>query len=87
MRKLIVPLFLAPLLLLSIVAIMPLSAFAASAHHTPHFFLKSSLHGKQAPQANNLHYFGGPVMSGTANVYAIFWEPTNNVQSGYNSLI
>ncbi len=92
MLKRIIPLFLVPLLLLSIVAMLPLSAFAAArgtAHHTPHFFLKSSLHKgiHQAPQANNLVYWGGPEMDGTANVYAIFWEPTNNVQSGYNSLI
>lgn len=93
MRKQIVPLFLVPLLLLAIVAMMPMSAFASSAasqHHTPHFFLKSTLHSKgvpNAPQANNLQYNGGPVMEGTANVYAIFWEPSNNVQSGYNSLI
>ncbi len=93
MRKRIVPLFLVPLLLLAIVVLMPMSAFASSAasqHHTPHFFLKSTLHGKgvpNAPQASNLNYYGGPVMAGTANVYAIFWEPSNNVQSGYNSLI
>ena len=93
MRKRIVPLFLVPLVLLALVALMPMSAFAsplASQHLTPHFFLKSTLRGKgvpNAPQASNLTYHGGPVMENTANVYAIFWEPTNNVQSGYNSLI
>lgn len=89
MRKLIVPVILVPMLLLAIVVFMPMRAFAAAApqHHIPHFFLKSSLHGKQAPQASNLTYHGGPVMSGTANVYAIFWEPNGNVQAGYNSLI
>jgi hypothetical protein len=35
----------------------------------------------------NLTYQGGPVMAGTANVYAIFWEPTSNVSANYNSLI
>ena len=90
MRKLIVPAFLMPLLLLSFVVMMPMSASAASRtvqqHSTPHFFLKASLRGKNAP-LSNLQYHGGPVMVGTANVYAIFWEPTNNVQSGYNSLL
>lgn len=89
MRKFVVPLFVVPTVLLALVAMMPLSAFAAPAtrQHTPHFFLKSSPHSKNAPLANNLIYNGGPVMGGTANVYAIYWEPTNNVQSGYNSLI
>jgi hypothetical protein len=32
-------------------------------------------------------YGGGPVMSGTSEVYAIFWEPTGNVSAHYNSLI
>ncbi len=89
MRKLIVPVILVPALLIAIVVLLPLRAFAAVTpqHHTPHFFLKSSLHGKQVPLASNLTYHGGPVMNGTANVYAIFWEPTGNVQAGYNSLI
>src|SRR5260370_17744485 len=26
-------------------------------------------------------------MAGTTNVYAIFWEPTNNVSANYHSLI
>jgi flagellin-like protein len=34
-----------------------------------------------------LPYGSGPVMAGTANVYAIFWEPTGNVSANYNSLI
>ena len=90
MRKFVVPLFVVPTVLLALVAMLPLSAFAAPAasqSHTPHYFLKSSQNGKNAPLANNLLYNGGPVMVGTANVYAIFWEPTGNVQSGYNALI
>jgi hypothetical protein len=85
MRKLI-PLVLVPMLLVAIAALLPTSAFAAaqSQHHTPHFFLK---HTKNIPAASNVVYWGGPVMTGTANVYTIFWEPTGNVQSGYNSLI
>ncbi len=36
----------------------------------------------------NLSYNGGPVMVGTAQVYAIFWEPTGStVSSNYNNLI
>jgi hypothetical protein len=69
----------------------PLSAGAASvtgqqaSHHAPHFFVKKGGH----PQAssNDVIYGGGSVMTGTANVYAIFWEPGNNVATGYNSLI
>jgi hypothetical protein len=84
MRKRIAALFLVPMLLMTIVAfVVTKGTSAAPPHYTPHFFLK---HG-QAPLASNLVYHGGPVMKGTANVYAIFWEPTGNVQSGYNSLI
>jgi hypothetical protein len=40
------------------------------------------------PNASNLLYHGGPVMAGTAHVFAIFWEPTGSVVStNYNSLI
>jgi hypothetical protein len=84
MRKRLFPVLAVPLLLLAIVAMTPLSASAAS-RHLPHFFLKHAPH--TVPNAVNLSYHGGSVMNGTANVYAIFWEPTNNVQSGYNSLI
>jgi hypothetical protein len=89
MRKMIVPLFCVPMLLMALVMVLPTRAFAAAnpQHHVPHFFLKSTLHAKQVPLASNLSYHGGSVMNGTQNVYAIFWEPTGNVQSGYNSLI
>lgn len=40
----------------------------------------------QAAHAN-LTYGGGPVMTGTTNVYVIFWEPTFNVAVRYNDLI
>ena len=83
MQKKTLPLLLVPALLLTIVALMPSQALAASPHLSPHFYLK---HGN-APLAGNLVYHGGPVMNGTANVYAIFWEPTSNVQINYNSLI
>jgi len=39
------------------------------------------------PFASNRTYHGGPVMGQTINVYAIFWEPTGNVETNYNSLI
>ncbi|HLG61454.1 MAG TPA: hypothetical protein VKY19_05950 [Ktedonosporobacter sp.] len=40
------------------------------------------------PNVNNLLYHGGPVMGGTAHVFAIFWEPTGSfVSANYNSLI
>lgn len=91
MRKLIVSATMVPILLLAVVAMMPMSAAAASQQHVPHFFVmhsgKATSATPNAPTASNMTYHGGPVMNGTANVYAIFWEPTNNVQSGYNSLI
>ena len=83
MRKLIMPILAVPMLILAIVAMSPLSVFAATKHHTPHFYQK----GNARSLGSNLRYFGGPVMYGTANVYAIFWEPTGRVQSNYNSLI
>jgi len=84
MRKRNVFLVLVLMLFLAATALISTKVFAAPQHYTPHFFVKSS---KTAPLASNLTYHGGPVMKNTANVYAIFWEPTNNVQSGYNSLI
>ena len=89
--------FALPLVVLALAAIamIPLSASAVSSsatgyhrhssHHQPHFFLKP---GHLTPNAgSNLQYNGGPVMTGTTNVYAIFWEPTGNVSSTYHSLI
>jgi len=91
MRKFIVSVFMVPLLLLAVVSLVPTGTMAASPQRVPHFFLKSVVHSStaslKARAGNNLIYHGGPVMNGTANVYAIYWEPTNNVQSGYNSLI
>jgi Ricin-type beta-trefoil lectin domain-like len=41
-----------------------------------------------ASSGNNIPYnSGGLVMTGTAHVYAIFWEPTGNVSANYNNLI
>ncbi len=89
MRKFIVSVSMIPLL--AVALLIPMATMAASPQRAPHFFLKSSVHSSTASAklraGNNLSYHGGPVMAGTAKVYAIFWEPTNNVQSGYNSLI
>ncbi len=92
MREFITSVFMVPVLLLAVFALIPTSTMAASPQHVPHFFLKSISSSstaslKKVRAGNNLIYNGGPVMAGTANVYAIFWEPNNNVQSGYNSLI
>ena len=54
----------------------------------PHFFpSKGSQIQPQAIPAPILTYHGGPVMAGTTNIYAIFWQPGNNVASGYDNLI
>jgi hypothetical protein len=77
-----------------VMALTPLSASAASlpaaSLRKPHLLLRSTLLKSSAvtPLASgNLSYHGGPVMTGTANAYAIFWEPTGNVATNYNSLI
>src|SRR5437667_12902568 len=76
-----------------LMALTPISIAAASvpaaSSHTPHLLLHQSLIKPiaVAPLASNMSYHGGPVMTGTASVYAIFWEPTGNVATNYNSLI
>ena len=99
MRKRVFPLLTFPTLILALVAmaLVPLSASAAtsstsaySSHHKAHFFLKKDLRRHNASplaSGSNLVYGGGPVMGGTTNAYAIFWEPTGNVSANYNSLI
>lgn len=87
-----------PLFVLLLLFLLPLSAFAAapggitpsSAHHNIHFLSHQAIQHSQQnrPLArNNLSYHGGPVQAGTAHVFAIFWEPTGNVSSRYNSLL
>jgi Ricin-type beta-trefoil lectin domain-like len=85
--------------LVTILAIAQLSAtsFAAKStrtakSHPIHFFLHmghtpQSASVSRAASSSNIPYNGGPVMAGTTNVYAIFWEPTGNVSANYNSLI
>ncbi|MEO7022271.1 MAG: hypothetical protein ABI234_19140 [Ktedonobacteraceae bacterium] len=101
MRKRLLPALVLPTMILVLVAmaIMPLSASAATtsrikhhSHHKAHFLLKKDVQGRHqtsvfAASGNNLNYGGGPVMGGTTHVFAIFWEPTGNVSANYNSLI
>jgi hypothetical protein len=68
------------LLALVAIALLPIGASATNTpankhqvHHKPHFFKHKGIHAS----SNNLNYGGGPVMGGTMNAYAIFWEPTN----------
>lgn len=93
-------LYFAPLLsVLLLLLFMPLSVFAASAsgtassasQHKAHLALSfAAQHGhinRSPALASNLTYHGGPVQAGTAHLFAIFWQPTNNVSAGYHSLI
>ena len=86
------------ILALAVTAMMPMGASAATpkgvkSHQKPHFFLHPNLRARgTTPKVhqfagNNLVYNGGPVMGGTTNVFAIFWEPTGSVSANYNSLI
>lgn len=94
--------FLLPLLLLTLSAVtlmQPLSASASShpihrgmhpVHHANIHHLWGKKHYQHKPNAGttNLVYQGGPVMAGTTQVYAIFWEPTGSyVDGSYNSLL
>jgi len=81
----------------TLVIIGPLGVGAFSSHgvttqhthsHTPHMFIRQKTKAQMLQQlGSNLNYGGGPVMAGTMRVFAIFWEPGNNVSSSYNSLI
>ncbi|HZU68877.1 MAG TPA: hypothetical protein VFA09_16500 [Ktedonobacteraceae bacterium] len=66
--------------------LQPLSASAATVKSGTH--VTYTRQHTTNPNAGNLIYHGGPVMAGTANAYAIFWEPPGSfVSSTYNSLI
>jgi hypothetical protein len=66
--------------------LQPLSAMAASVSSGTH--LTFTKQHTVNPNAGNLIYHGGPVMAGTQNSYAIFWEPTGSfVSPNYNSLL
>ena len=83
---------------LIVIALMPATSFAATStsaakSHWIHIFPHKghTPQGANVPRAGsasgNVVYNGGPVMAGTMNVYAIFWEPANNVSANYNTLI
>lgn len=90
MKRIAKPLFLLPLLsagLFALVVLGPFSASAAPASTVHRAYVNLSKHKGRAG-GSNVTYHGGAVMAGTANVYAIFWEPTGSyVSSTYNSLI
>jgi len=82
-------LYLLPLMTLALLVVsllQPLSADAGSLGKT--HLLKTKHQASPNAGVGNLSYHGGPVMSGTARAYAIFWEPSgSHVSSTYNSLI
>src|ERR1700737_4961378 len=84
------------LLALALVAVAFLKPFSAGAAPAVNAQVRAHTHvlGTKHTQAartspgNNLLYNGGPVMIGSANAYAIFWEPKGSfVSANYNSLI
>lgn len=99
MKKRVILHFVSSLSILLLFALLPLNAFAASSSGATsnvsqpkaHIALSVAAQHSQASQPratrSNLSYHGGPVQAGTANLFAIFWQPTNNVSSGYHSLI
>ncbi|MDQ2905798.1 MAG: hypothetical protein M3Y81_19930 [Chloroflexota bacterium] len=79
------PLF-SVLMLVAMLAI-PLSASAAT-NSKVHIMHNRGTQPRIGFAGSNLNYNGGPVVTGTANVYAIFWEPSGStVSANYNSLI
>jgi hypothetical protein len=91
-KKRVILYFAPSLTVLLLLLLLPGSAFAASAsasQHNAHFALPASARqsGVTPFAGSNLSYHGGPVQAGTAHLFAIFWQPTNNVSSGYHTLI
>lgn len=86
-------------IMLALMMLLPMSTYAMSTnastgmHSTPkkgshrvHYLRPASYSVAHASQ--NLAYNNGPVMTGTTQVYVIFWEPRGSfVSSNYNSLI
>ncbi len=76
-------------------ALMPATSFAAPStrtaqSHKIHIFPHKghTQLSRAASTSSNVPYQGGPVMAGTMNVYAIFWEPpSSSVSANYNNLI
>ncbi len=92
MKRQIRPLLFLPFALIAMLLLTTTGALAASPSTTtskPHFYLRQDVKGTQKAirAGGNLRYSTGPVQGGTANTYAIFWQPTNNVSPTYHSLI
>jgi hypothetical protein len=80
-----------PTLALALLAVALIGSMAAQATapiHAAQAHL-TKIRGAVLPKAQvNMTYHGGPVMGGTSQAYAIFWEPTgSSVSATYNSLI
>lgn len=56
-------------------------------HRKDHDIDRPQRQANASTPPQNVSYGGGPVMAGTASVYAIFWEPTGNVSAHYQSII
>jgi hypothetical protein len=81
------------------IALLPAAISAVASNgtaksHSVHIFHSrgharpSASVSKAASASSNVTYHGGPVMAGTTNVYAIFWEPAGStVSTNYNTLI
>lgn len=97
MKHTVRTLFLTPFIALAMLLVAfsaPLTAGAATtgaSQHTAHF--ASHVVGQHAQvtqlarQGNLIYHSPGPVQVGTANIFTIFWQPTNNVSSRYHSLL
>ena len=87
---LLAPLF--SVLALLVMLMTPFSVNAAATTNAGHFMRIQRTHTAHSatPLAtqSNMTYHGGSVMTQTANVFAIFWEPSGStVSSSYNSLL
>ncbi|HEY1348029.1 MAG TPA: hypothetical protein VGF67_00215 [Ktedonobacteraceae bacterium] len=97
MKKRVILYFAPSLSILLLLLLLPASAFAATSSMVASSASQHSIHPALSTAARqtsvnpfaggNLSYHGGPVQAGTAHLFAIFWQPTNNVSSGYHSLI
>ncbi len=77
-----------PLVTFALLMVSLLQPLAASASSTGAIHLAGTRQNSHNIPNSNLVYHGGPEMTGTANAYAIFWEPTGSIVSAtYNSLI
>jgi hypothetical protein len=100
MKKWMIRCIVSFLLSMVVPGFLPFSALAARPEHAAvgisqpatHSWLPMGTDRMPARQARastqvNVSYHGGPVLAGTTNIFAIFWQPTNNVSSAYHSLI